>query len=114
MPDYHQVYANKLHKRQASHQAQISPEAAAFMYDTGLDAAADKALASVSEQNRQRRNQLRDELNSHLASLPYGRNLDNCTPKDLLVYLQMIYIPRHAGSLLPNGACISAPSTIAM
>ena len=113
MPNYHQIHTNKLHKRQTSHQAQIGPEAAAFMCDACLDAATEEALASVNEQNRRRRNQLRDDLSSHLASLPYGRTLDNCAPEDLLVYLQMIYIPRHANSLLPNGACIAAPSTIA-
>ena len=53
------------------------------------------------------------ELAAFLASMPYNRTLLDCTPEDLLVFMQMIYIPRHAGSVLPNGSCIAAPSSVA-
>ena len=35
-----------------------------------------------------------------------------CSSEDLLVFMEMIYLPRHAGSILPDGTCIVAPSTI--
>ena len=112
-PDYHQLYASLLHQHGSQPQPVLSHADAASLYQEGLHAAADTALASISQQNRQRRGQLRDELHNHLATLPYGKHLGNCTPEDLLVYMQMVYIPRHAGSILPNGTCIAAPSTIA-
>ena len=107
------MYANLINQRHAAQPAQLSHAAAASLYQTGLNAAANTALASISQQNRQRRAQLRDELTTHLLTLPYGRNLGNCTPEDLLVYLQMVYLPHHAGSVLPDGTCIVAPSTVA-
>ena len=112
-PDYRQIYAAKFRSTSACRTEAISQAAAASMYHDGLDVAARKALASVSPQNRHRRQALQAELSTHLCRLPYGRGLHNCTPEDLLVYLQMVYVPRHAGSILPSGECVAAPSTVA-
>ena len=112
IPDYQQIYAAKFSQLAHHVPEQLTPVAAAELYDSGLDAAAATAMASITPQNRQRRSQLQQELNQHLQSLPYGRTLANCTPEDLLVYMQKVYLPRHAGSMLPSGECIAAPSTI--
>lgn len=112
MPDYQQIYAAKFSHQHNTPAQQLDAESAATLYHAGLDAAAGKAMASISPQNRQRRSQVRDELSQHLAALPYGLGLANCSPEDLLVFMEMIYLPRHAGSILPDGTCIVAPSTI--
>ena len=113
MPDYAAEYTARLHGAAPAPCPQVLDHAQAqAMYNSGLDAAAAKAKASVSCQNQQRRFQLRAELSSFLASTPYGKNLQNCNPVDLLVYLEEVYIPQHAGSQLENGRVTAAPSTI--
>ena len=88
-------------------------KAAEQLMNRGLDAAAATALASITPQNQQRRMQLAQELSLFLQQLPWQSDLQTCTPEELLVYLQLEYLPKHAGSRLPNGAVIAAPSTIA-
>ena len=63
-------------------------------------------------QNRQQRQRIHDELAAFLASTSHQPTLLTCTPEDLLVYLEMVYTKRHAGSLLPNGVLTAAPSSI--
>ena len=78
-------------------------QAARSLYNTGPDAAAaEKALASIALLPAQELS-LRDELSMHLSSLPYALTVHKRSPEDLLVYLQRVNIPRHAGSLLPDG-----------
>ena len=94
----------------------ISPSASRqqnSVMNRGLDAAAATALASITPQNQQRRSQLAQELSVFLQQLPWQSDLQTCTPEELLVYLQLEYLPKHAGSRLPDGAVIAAPSTIA-
>ena len=45
--------------------------------------------------------------------LPYHCTLDSCIPWGLLIYLQMVYIPCHAGNVLPKCDCTAVPSTVA-
>lgn len=112
MPNYQQVYAAKFCQPSSQAPAQLTFAAAADLYHSGLDAAATTAMASISPQNRQRRASLQQELSLHLQTLPYSKSLLNCTPEDLLVYMQTVYLPCHAGSMLPSGECIAAPSTV--
>ena len=112
-PNYAAEYAARLHDTAApSSQQPVRHAQARAIYNAGLDAAAAKAKASVSAQNPKRRSQLRAEVSSFLAAMPYGRTLQTCTPEYLLVYLEQVYIPQHAGSQLPDGTLIAAPSNI--
>ena len=90
----------------------FSNEEAQQIYNAGLDAAANVAQASISQQNRQRRQQLMQERSAFLSAMPYGHSVKDCMLEDLLVYLQQVYIPCHAGSVLPSIPCIAAPTTI--
>lgn len=112
IPDYQQIYAVKFMQPITPTLQPLSPAAAAHLYHCGLDAAANTAMAGINSQNRQRRGQLQQELSQHLHSLPYGTTMANCSPEDLLVFMQAVYIPRHAGTILPDGECIAAPSSI--
>ena len=69
--------------------------------------------ASISSQNRQRRHQLAEEVSEFLTLMPHGRTLLTCTPEGILVYLQMVYLPQHAGTRLPSGQTVAAPSSVA-
>ena len=114
-PDHAQFYISQFQPT-ASHcgaPTQFSPSAAAELYQHGLSSAAATAKHSISDQNWQRREQLKAELSGFLVACPYGQSLQNCSPEDLLVYLVMVYIPQHAGSVLPNGQIIAAPTTMA-
>ena len=91
----------------------MSPAAALSIYQQGLQQAACTAKASISAQNQQSRDQLAAELLSFLHARPYGRTLLDCIPEDLLVYIQIVYLPLHAGSVLPDGQVIAAPNTMA-
>ena len=113
-PDFSQEFAARFLPAVQPTVHQPLPAAAAYsIYSSGLDAATAKSLASVSPQIRSCREQLRSEVLSFLAAMPYGHTLQTCTPFDLLVFLEEVYIPNHAGSQLPNGQTIVAPSTMA-
>ena len=90
----------------------LSSEQAEALFTAGLDAAAIKAMASITPENRQRRTQLAQELSQFLQMLPHQPSLTHCSPEELLVYLEQQYIPRHAGTILANGQLMVAPSTI--
>ena len=42
-----------------------------------------------------------------------NHTLQTCSPEHILVYLQIIFLPKHAGTQLPDGKCIAAPSSVA-
>ena len=112
-PNWAAEYTARLHGPTIPASGQpVSLAEAEAAYNAGLNAAAARAQHSVSAQNRKRRDQLRSELSSFLAALPYGRTLQTCTPEDLLVYLELVYIPNHAGSQLTDGSIHAAPATI--
>ena len=110
-PDYSQLYAGRFQLPNTGRQP-LSPEAAHAMCSTGLDAAATKAMASISPQNRQCRTQLAEELAVFLQSLPHQPSLSDCSPEEMLVYLEQHYLFRHAGTILASGQLIVAPSSI--
>ena len=113
LPNYIAEYAARLHDTAApSSQQPVSHAQAWAINNAGLDAVAAKAKASVSAQNQTRRSQLGAEISSFLAAMPCGGTLQTCTPEDLLVYLEQVYIPQHAGSQLPDGTLMGAPCTI--
>ena len=51
-------------------------------------------------------------MHSYLQTLPYGLTLRNCSPEDLLVYFEKVYVPLHSGSVTTSGHLLAAPSTI--
>jgi hypothetical protein len=54
------------------------------------------------------------EFASWLSSMPSesGKTLDNCCPGDLLVYMEDHWLPRHPGTMLPNGERVASPSGV--
>ena len=110
-PDFIAQYTARFQAPAPSSQ-QISFPAAGQMYNASLDSAAADSMASISAQNRIRRQQVQAELGSFLACLPYGISLATCDPMDLLVYFQQVYLPQHAGSVLPSGQVVAAPKTV--
>ena len=93
-------------------QPTLSSAEAHALYQTALQAAAVTSRASISTANRKRRDNVISDLEAFLHRLPYQTTLQNCAPEDIIVYLTSDYIPHHAGSLLPDGKTIVAPSTI--
>ena len=114
-PDYAQFYISQFQApaSPSGPPAQFNHSAAAEFYHQGLSSAAATAKHSISDQKWQRREQLKAELSKFLSACPYGHSLQTCSPEDLLVYPVMVYIPQHAGSVLPNGEIIAAPTTMA-
>ena len=47
------------------------------------------AMQSMSAQNRRCRGQLKEEMTTFFAALPYGKTLLNCSPTDLLANLRV-------------------------
>ena len=69
-------------------------------------------MAGFSPQNRQRRTQLAQELSQFLHRLPHQPSLSDCSPEEVLVYLEEHYLLRHARTILASGQLVVAPSTI--
>ena len=108
----HAAYTAHFTPIQPSSAPAFTAEAAERLYSVGLRQAAQTASASITVQNRQRRMQLGTELAEFLSRMPHQRSLMTCIPEDLLVFLQLEFLPRHAGIVLPDGDHISAPSSV--
>lgn len=75
---------------------------AAEQIGSGLRQALQTASATITTQNRQSKMQLGTELAGFMSCMPHQRSLMTCMPENLLVFLQLEILPRHAGTVLLN------------
>ena len=82
-------------------------------YQAGLDAA-QRLVASyrVGEAGLKKRSAAMESFTAWLARGEGQRTLQACTPKDIVVYLTMEYLPKHQGSTTASGERCCAPSSV--
>ena len=58
------------------------------------------------------RDKTMQEFSQWLSQLPaqWDRSLMNCTPADVVAFLESYWLGAHAGTMMPDGSCISSPS----
>ena len=93
---------------------QMSPQTAAQLYVDSLAAAAAVARQSVTCETKQKRDAIMHELAQFLSAVPskIPKTLHNCTPEDLLVFLQSHYVVKHAGSITSQQQKTMAPGSL--
>jgi hypothetical protein len=95
-------------------QAPMSHEDAAERYRSSGTKALQRLHHRWEDATRKRRDRDMVEFASWLSSMPSesGKTLDNCCPGDLLVYMEDHWLPRHPGTMLPNGERVASPSGV--
>lgn len=93
---------------------QLEVNAAAQLYASTLVTAAATARCSINPDSRRKRDRIVEELSQFLAMFPgpAARTVHDCTPEDLLGFLQHYYISEHAGSMTPDQQAVMAPGSI--
>ena len=92
---------------------QLPSTEAHAIYQSSLAKAADTARHSVSKGQRKKRDNIMAELQQYLQG-PMGsmqKSLHNCTPQDIMVFMESHYIQEHAGTEI-NGTQMAAPGSI--
>ena len=69
--------------------------------------------ARAPETVRRREKVAAEELRQWLLVYGQGRTLADCTPLDVLLFMETWWIPHHSGSMLRSGVKVAAPQTIA-
>ena len=91
----------------------MSMQAAASMYLRALRNCIRRNKAyRVTAATERRRTLVKTRLVTHLANVPYQRTLLTCTPSDLLVYLDEVYVKQYKGAHTAAGELVAAPSSV--
>ncbi len=93
----------------------LSEEAAQQLSNQRLAAVADICVHSVQPGTQQRRQDIMTELNDDMKMLPpqWGKSPMTATPEDVASFLAGSWLPRHGGTLLPDGSTQAAPQSVA-
>ena len=96
----------------AANVARLDPHSAQLMYQQSLQQAQTRISNAWEADTVARRDKTMQEFSLWLSQLPavWGRTLMNCTPADVIAFLESHWLDTHAGTQMPDGSFISSPS----
>ena len=88
------------------------PQMAQLMYQHSLQQAEARISHAWEADTVARRHNTMQEFSQWLSQLPalWEKSLMNCTPADVVAFLESYWLEAHAGTMMPNSSCISSPS----
>ncbi len=98
----------------AAPSSRLSAATAHHLYQNALQTAHDRVLNVWESATTARRDKVMKELNVWLGTLPadWSKTLLNCSPTDLLAFLETHWLPLHGGTVLPDGTTVASPSGV--
>lgn len=92
----------------------LDPHAAQLMYQSSLCQAQIRVSNAWETATVQRREKTMQELHTWLSHLPaaWGKSLLNCTPADVIAFLEDSWLVKHAGTTLDDGSLVCSPSGV--
>lgn len=94
--------------------APLQPAAATAMYSQSLASGLSRVQRSWSSKTLDSRGRVQRVMAGWLASLPpiFRKGWHNLEPLDIICFMESVWLPYHAGSELPNGGKVVAPSSL--
>ncbi|KAK9806959.1 hypothetical protein WJX72_008684 [[Myrmecia] bisecta] len=91
---------------------QLSEVEATALYCTSLSKAVARESSCWVPSTNLARFRGGNELEEYLLTLPssWGRSLRTATPEDIVSFCESTWLPKHVGSVLPDGSAVAAPS----
>lgn len=94
--------------------SRLSIPEAVQQYERAITTAHERVLNVWEASTTLRRDRTMQELDAWLSTLPalWGKTLLNCTPTDILAFLERSWLHKHAGTVLPDGSKVASPSGV--